>query len=37
LVLVLGFDMPVAAATSLVVAIDSAAALAARSARGGLA
>jgi len=38
LVLVLGFDMPVAAATSLVViAIDSAAALTARFAHGGLA
>ena len=38
LVLVLGFDMPAAAATSLVViAIDSAAAIAARAAHGGMA
>ena len=38
LVLILGFDMPAAAGTSLVViAIDSAAALAARAGHGGLA
>jgi len=38
LVLILGFDMPAAAATSLVViAIDSAAAIAARADHGGLA
>jgi uncharacterized membrane protein YfcA len=37
LVLILGVDMPAAAGTSLVVAIDSAAALAARTGHGGLA